>query len=128
MFETDRRRSRRFPLQCDLRYRTLDKRKPISTGSGKTLNISSSGIGFTSEQEFPVGTRLELSIHWPVKRNDAFPLILIVLGRVTRHNAQQLAVVIYRYQFRLRKMEENNCLRSDPGRVPVNSLSGSSCS
>ena len=97
---TERRRSSRFPIEREVRYKTLNQRTEILSGSGKTLNISSSGVLFTSEHELPVGTRLELSISWPAQLNEKCLLNLVARGRVTRHAKGQLALQIQQYEFR----------------------------
>ena len=96
----DRRRSSRFPIERDVRYKTLNQRSEVLAGNGKTLNISSSGVLFTSEHELPVGTRLELSISWPAQLNERCLLNLVARGRVTRHSKGQIAVQIQQYEFR----------------------------
>ena len=96
----DRRRSSRFPIERDVRYKTLNQRSEVLAGNGKTLNISSSGVLFTSEHELPVGTRLELSISWPAQLNERCLLNLVARGRVTRHIKGQIAVQIQQYEFR----------------------------
>ena len=96
----DRRRSSRFPIERDVRYKTLNQRSEVLAGNGKTLNISSSGVLFTSEHELPVGTRLELSISWPAQLNERCLLNLVARGRVTRHHKGQMAVQIQQYEFR----------------------------
>ena len=75
---SDRRHSDRFPIEREVRFRVLNKRGGEETGDGKTLNISSSGVLFTSEQMLLPGRRLELSISWPVQLNDLVPLKLVV--------------------------------------------------
>ena len=97
---TERRRSSRFPIERDVRYKTLNQRTETLAGNGKTLNISSSGVLFTSDHDLPVGTRLELSISWPAQLNDKCMLNLVARGRVTRHNKGQLALQIQQYEFR----------------------------
>jgi hypothetical protein len=97
---TERRRSNRFPIERELRYKTLNQRSEILSGSGKTLNISSSGVLFTSDHELPVGTRLEVSISWPAQLNERCLLNLVARGRITRHNKGQLALQIQQYEFR----------------------------
>ncbi len=97
---TERRRSSRFPIERDVRYKTLNQRTETLAGNGKTLNISSSGVLFTSDHDLPVGTRLELSISWPAQLNDRCLLNLVARGRVTRHNKGQLALQIQQYEFR----------------------------
>ena len=97
---TERRRSSRFPIERELRYRTLSQRTETLAGNGKTLNISSSGVLFTSDHDLPVGTRLELSISWPAQLNEKCLLNLVARGRVTRHTRGQLALQIQQYEFR----------------------------
>lgn len=97
---TERRRSSRFPIERDVRYKTLNQRTETLAGNGKTLNISSSGVLFTSDHDLPIGTRLELSISWPAQLNDRCLLNLVARGRVTRHNKGQLALQIQQYEFR----------------------------
>ena len=97
---SERRRSSRFPIEREVRYKTLNQRAEILSGNGKTLNISSSGVLFTSDHELPVGTRLEVSISWPAQLNEKCLLNLVARGRIARHNKGQLALQIQQYEFR----------------------------
>jgi PilZ domain len=96
----ERRRSTRFPIECEIRYKTLNQRAEILTGIGKTANISSSGIFFTSDHDLPTGTRLEVSISWPAQLNEKCLLNLIARGRVIRHTQGHLALEIRQHEFR----------------------------
>ena len=96
----ERRKSSRFPIEREVRYKTLNQRAEILAGNGKTLNISSSGVLFTSDHDLPVGTRLEVSISWPAQLNEKCLLNLVARGRVTRHNKGHLALQIQQYEFR----------------------------
>ncbi len=96
----ERRGSRRFPLELEVRYKTLSQRAELVEGTGKTLNISSSGVLFTSESELPVGTALEVSINWPARLNDSCFLNLVGRGRVTRQAKGQLALQFRQHEFR----------------------------
>ena len=100
VLNTERRRSSRFPIEREVRYKTLNQRTEVLAGNGRTLNISSSGVLFTSDHDLPIGTRLELSISWPAQLNDRCLLNLVARGRVTRHNKGQLALQIQQYEFR----------------------------
>jgi PilZ domain-containing protein len=97
---TERRRSSRFPIEREVRYKTLNQRAEILVGNGKTLNISSSGVLFTSDHDLPVGTRLEVSISWPAQLNEKCLLNLVARGRIIRHTKGQLALQIQQYEFR----------------------------
>jgi PilZ domain len=103
---TERRRSSRFPIERELRYKTLNQRAEVLAGNGKTLNISSSGVLFTTDHELPVGTRLEISISWPAQLNERCFLNLVARGRVTRHLKGQLALQIQQYEFRTQSRPE----------------------
>jgi hypothetical protein len=100
MPNAERRRSSRFPIEREIRYKTLTQRAEPQLGNGKTLNISSSGVLFTTEHEFPVGTRLEVSISWPAQLNERVMLNLVARGRVTRFGNGRLALQIQQYEFR----------------------------
>ncbi|MBV8709849.1 MAG: PilZ domain-containing protein [Acidobacteriaceae bacterium] len=97
---SERRKSSRFPIEREVRYKTLNQRAEILAGNGRTLNISSSGVLFTSDHDLPVGTRLEVSISWPAQLNEKCLLNLVARGRVTRHNKGHLALQIQQYEFR----------------------------
>jgi hypothetical protein len=111
MPSTERRRSSRFPIEREIRYKTLNQRTELLTGVGKTLNISSSGVLFTAEHDMPLGTRLEVAISWPAQLNDRCLLNLVARGRVTRHAKGQLALQIQQYEFRTQSL---------PARTPNN--------
>jgi hypothetical protein len=100
MPSTERRRSSRFPIEREIRYKTLNQRTELPSGIGKTLNISSSGVLFTSEHDMALGTRLEVSISWPAQLNEKCLLNLVARGRITRHVKGQLALQIQQYEFR----------------------------
>ncbi|HJY08278.1 MAG TPA: PilZ domain-containing protein [Bryobacteraceae bacterium] len=96
----ERRRSSRFPIEREIRYKTLSQRSEMLQGVGKTLNISSSGVLFTADHILPVGTRLEVSISWPAQLNEKCLLNLVARGRITRQEPGSLALQIQQYEFR----------------------------
>jgi hypothetical protein len=110
--QAERRRSSRFPIEREVRYRALNKRSGEKTGEGKTLNISSSGVLFTAEHILPQGRRVELSISWPAQLNNRTALKLVVRGRVVRTETSRVAVEIQHYEFRTQSS-------IGPGIVPV---------
>ena len=73
-------------------------------GVGQTLNLSSSGILVESrQQKVSVGTRLEVSVEWPMMLDGTSPLQLVVRGRVVRSEMFRFAVLFQSYQFRTMK-------------------------
>jgi hypothetical protein len=70
------------------------------TGVGRTLNISSGGVWFSTENMLTSGMPVELSMNWPVLLNDSCPMKLMIYGCVIRSNEKGAAVAIERYEFR----------------------------
>jgi len=97
---TDRRRTSRFPIVQELRYRLLGGRGAPQWGTGKTLDISSNGILFAAETPLPQGRRVELAVSWPAQLNGKCPLKLVARGKVVRCRGNDVAVEIDKYEFR----------------------------
>jgi len=98
----DRRGTGRFPLQEEVSYKLLDSKAARLTGSGKTLNIGSRGILFTTEEKLPMGRTVELSINWPARLGGTCALKFVARGRVIRSENNKAAVRIERYEFKTR--------------------------
>lgn len=99
----DRRASNRLPIERDVRYKVLGGKKSVKqVGSGKTVNISSGGVLFTTETPLPEGERVELAVSWPAQLNDQLPLKLVAMGRLVRSEETQAAISIERYEFKTR--------------------------
>jgi len=101
----ERRSKVRFPVQLNVRYRTLIG--PQLSGAGQTLNMSSGGLLIASDRQFVrAGTRLQLTIEWPLLLQGMTPLQLSAACQVVRCQDALFAVRMERYQFRTRKREE----------------------
>ena len=98
--EADRRRSDRFAIEREIRYRALNKRGGEEAGEGKTVNMSSSGVLFTSVQILRPGRRVELAISWPAQLNGKCALKLVARGRIVRFENGLAAMEIQQYEFR----------------------------
>lgn len=96
----DRRGSDRFPIEREVRYKVLSERSADEAGSGKTVNMSSSGVLFTSEHFLLPGKRVEVSISWPAQLNNTRNLKLVARGRVVRCENGKAALEIQQYEFR----------------------------
>ena len=96
----DRRLKRRFRIEQDVRYKMLFGQRVAETGSGKTTNISSGGVCFTTDNMLSIGIPVELSMTWPVLLNQSCPLKLMIYGCVVRSSDKGSAMVIERYEFR----------------------------
>lgn len=98
----DRRATSRFPVREEVRYRVLHTKSLHVTGVGKTLNIGSRGILFTTEEKLPVGKLVEVAVNWPARLGGSCLLRFVALGRVVRSENNKAAVRIERYQFKTR--------------------------
>ena len=98
--QRERRVKRRFEIAEELNYKMLYGQRISETGSGKTLNISSGGVRFTTESTLTIGMPIEVSMGWPVLLNDSCPMKLMIYGCVIRCDEKGAAVAIERYEFR----------------------------
>src|SRR3954465_4020816 len=98
--ERERRVKRRFQIDQEVKYKMLYGQRIAETGVGRTLNISSGGVWFTTENMLTSGMPVELSMNWPVLLNDSCPMKLMIYGCVVRSNEKGAAVAIERYEFR----------------------------
>jgi hypothetical protein len=99
----ERRGTNRFPVCEEVRYRVLHDKTPSSIGVGKTLNIGSGGILFTTEERLPMGRMVELAVNWPARLDGTCPLKFVAIGRVVRSELDKAAVRIERYEFKTRR-------------------------
>jgi len=95
----ERRAAVRFPIEQEVRYKVFN-RNTIEVGSGRTVNMSSSGVLFTTERTLSTGERVELSVNWPAHLDNRCALKLVTSGRVVRTDSTKAAIVIERYEFR----------------------------
>jgi hypothetical protein len=96
----DRRSRCRFNLDLKVSYRVISWHQVCDAGSGKTIDISSKGVAFTSERALKAGTMLELSVSWPVLLDKTCLLQLVATGPVVRSNDAVTAIGIERHEFR----------------------------
>jgi hypothetical protein len=96
----DRRTKRRFVIEQEVRYKMLYGQRIAETGVGKTRNISSNGVWFTTENTLTPGIPVEISMNWPVLLNDVCPMKLVIYGCIVRANEAGAAMAIERYEFR----------------------------
>src|SRR5579862_5056015 len=96
----DRRGTSRYPVREEVKYRVIQAKAPKTVGSGKTLNIGSGGILFTTEEKLPMGRMVELAVNWPARLGGTCPLKFVATGRVVRSEERMAAVRIERYEFK----------------------------
>jgi len=95
----DRRLQRRYPVELDLEFRIVEDDKVVSTGTGKTGNMSSGGVLFFAPEGVPSGPHVELAVRWPAVLGNAPFLELRISGRLVRNDSQGMAMRMSRYHF-----------------------------
>jgi hypothetical protein len=99
----ERRAATRFALSLDVSYTVVDRRAIVRTGSGRTIDLSSSGLSFTTSQPPLPGQKLEMSIDWPVLLDGAIRLQLVISGVVVRTTKAAAVLQIQKHEFRTRR-------------------------
>ena len=98
--DRERRTKRRFQIEQEVKYKMLYGQRIAETGTGRTMNISSGGVWFSTESMLTSGMPVELSMSWPVLLNDSCPMKLMIYGCIIRSSEKGAAVAIERYEFR----------------------------
>jgi hypothetical protein len=96
-----RHRDRRYALQLDLRWKLVRRRRVLDTGTGCTLDLSSSGILLDAGRYLPPGLNLELLVSWPVLHRNVSPLQLFVSGRIVQSDGNLAAIQMVQHEFRI---------------------------
>ena len=98
--DRERRIKRRFQIDQEVKYKMLYGQRIAETGVGRTMNVSSGGVWFSTQNMLTSGMPVELSMTWPVLLNESCPMKLMIYGCVVRSNERGAAVAIERYEFR----------------------------
>ena len=83
----ERRSARRYALRLPVTY-SADK----TTGRGWTIDLSSSGVLFTTEHDVWKSSVVLLNIEWPALLDDVIRLRLSTMGRIARTNGYSVAI------------------------------------
>ena len=95
----DRRAGARFCLDLTVRYAIKGN---LQAGSGRTIDLSSSGISFVADRPLRIGQGLNLSIDWPVPLDGGVRLQLVMSGDIVRTDGTRTALQIRRHEFKTR--------------------------
>lgn len=91
-----------FPIEEGVCYCTMRRGRISSAGAGKTIQISSREIQFTTQGSLNPGERAQLAVEWPAVIGNACLLKLEIYGSVIWSLPGAAAVKIGRYEFRTR--------------------------
>jgi hypothetical protein len=99
----DQRSSKRYALGLALRCRPIEPDFRLARILiGESLNISSKGLVFKTNETFAPGQVVEAFIDWPMLLDDCVRLTLFVEGVVVRSAGNHTAMSIEKYEFRTR--------------------------
>lgn len=102
--ETDRRTNARFPCRLAVSYQALEHPFLAGVATSETLNISSKGLLFSTDEALQPGQLLQVSVDWPARLENQVPLKLVAEGRIVRNLNGQAAMRIDKYEFRTRRV------------------------
>ena len=94
----ERRQSTRFPIEQDVRYRLKGHRPPV-IGEGRTINLSSGGVLFTTDRILAKGSPVQMEINWPVLLDDSRPLNLVARGPIIWCDGEKAAMKFEGWEF-----------------------------
>jgi len=89
-----------FRMELAVRYECVRGNRILDFGWGKTIEICSREVLFTTQQTLKPDQRVRLAINWPVLLADTCFMKLAVLGWVARSQPGAATVKIERYEFR----------------------------
>ncbi len=98
--DQNRRKTSRFPIVREIRYRVSTRENLFETGVGSTVNISSAGVMFSTEKPLLPGRRVEVAISWPAELNRSTALKLVARGRIVRTEDGHAAAELQNFEFR----------------------------
>lgn len=97
--QTDQRARGRYPIALDLQYKVLRAGRVERTGSGRTLNISSGGVLFETDDQLPQRGLVEVAMQWPYLLQGVCGLKLVMRGHIVRSAGNQRETAV-RAEFR----------------------------
>lgn len=110
----DRRTNARFPCRLAVSYQALEHPFFSGVASSETLNISSKGLLFSTDEALQPGQLLQVSVDWPARLENQVPLKLVAEGRIVRNLNGLAAMRIDKYEFRTRRIKAQNSAAGGP--------------
>jgi hypothetical protein len=93
---------RSFPIHQDVRYQCVKGSRICDVGLGKTLELSSGEVRFTTQQFLKRGQRVRLAIDWPAMLDNTCRMKLEICGGIVHSQPGEATVKIERHEFRTR--------------------------
>src|SRR5580658_5294514 len=122
----DRRTNARFPCRLAVSYQALEHPFLSGIATSETLNISSKGLLFSTDEALQPGQLLQVSVDWPARLENQVPLKLVAEGRIVRNLNGLAAMRIDKYEFRTRRARTQNSAAGVPAvKTPENNRQSS---
>ena len=116
----DRRTNARFPCRLAVSYQALEHPFLSGVATSETLNISSKGLLFSTDEPLQPGQLLQVSVDWPARLENQVPLKLVAEGRIVRNLNGLAAMRIDKYEFRTRRTKgPGEAARNQPSSRPA---------
>jgi hypothetical protein len=90
----EQRLNGRYPIALEVQYKLLNKGRIEHLGAGRTLNISSGGVLFETDDGLIESGPIELAMSWPFLLEGVCCLKLIMRGRIVRCDAGAKAIAV----------------------------------
>ena len=94
-------------MNLEVRYSVVGHRRPVEYGSGRAVDMSSSGLSFIADTSLSIGQTLDVSIDWPVLLDGGVQLQIVASGVVVRTTGALTAIRVERHDFRTRRVGPN---------------------
>ncbi len=98
--EEERRNSRRYAINLEVRWKLVRRRRVIDSGVGHTLDLSSRGIRFHAGRDLPTGMSVYLAVSWPARLDNVAPMQLAIQGPIVRSGEGWAAIRTAQHEFR----------------------------
>lgn len=96
---TEQRTRDRYPISLELQYKVLRGGRVEQTGTGRTLNISSGGVLFETDERLPQRGLVEVAMKWPYLLQGVCGLKLVMRGHIVRSGGNHRETAV-RAEFR----------------------------
>jgi hypothetical protein len=96
------RSKRRFLIEQDVHYERLRGTEVVDAGKGKTLNMSSNSVRFTTGLALRAGDKVKVALNWPVLLDATCRLKMVIYGSVVRSDGDSATVRIRQHELRTR--------------------------
>jgi PilZ domain len=121
----DQRANGRYPIALEVQYKLLRGDRVIRVGCGRTLNISSGGVLFETDELLPPTGVVEVAIKWPFLLRKVCSLKLVMRGRIVRRDYPTKATAVRAQSHEFRTAGIRASIREN---APAKVLSASSLS